>query len=154
MKSVLAALSMLLALPFGITSAHETDGDHALEIADVWARKTRRTVSAAVYMTLRNNTGAAETLRGVSTPRAANVMLHLSQEIDGIMRMEMQETVDLPVGATVSFEPGGLHVMLMGLSEPLVEGTVFPLTLSFDNAGEVTVYVEVTGLNGPTTKQP
>lgn len=132
---------------------HETASDHALEISDVWTRKTRRTTSAAVYMKVHNATEAPDTITAVSSPIANMATLHLSQEVDGIMQMNMQDSITVPVGETVSFEPGGLHIMLMGLSKPLAEGDVFPVTLSFEKAGDVTVYVDVTGLSGPTGKQ-
>ena len=59
--------------------------------------------------------------------------------------MSMQEVtaVDVPAGGTVMLEPGGYHVMLMQLAEPLVTGATFEVTLSFENAGDMTVSVEV-----------
>lgn len=149
--AVFALFSMLLMVP---TSAkgHDTNADHTLEISDVWARKTRRTTSAAVYLKVHNGTETVESITDVSSPIANMATLHLSQEVDGVMRMDMQDSVPVPVGATVAFEPGGLHIMLMGLSKPLAEGDVFPVTLSFEQAGDITVYVDVTGLSGPQTK--
>lgn len=104
-------------------------------------------------MKVHNATEAPDTITAVSSPIANMATLHLSQEVDGIMQMNMQDSITVPVGETVSFEPGGLHIMLMGLSKPLAEGDVFPVTLSFEKAGDVTVYVDVTGLSGPTGKQ-
>lgn len=150
-KSLLLTLVSLVLIGFSPASAlqaHENDTAHPLEIADVWARKTRRTMSAAVYLSIHNATGKPDTLLSAQTERAAMATLHLSGEQDGVMRMEMQDSVPIPAGETVLFEPGGLHIMLMQLTEPLEEGSVFPLTLAFEQAGEVTVYVDVTGLAG------
>ena len=47
---------------------------------------------------------------------------------------------------TVALEPGGLHAMLMRLKEPMTEGDTFPLTLLFDDGGEVTVEVPILGI--------
>ncbi len=124
-----------------------------VQVTDVWARKTRRTMSAAVYMKLHNGAEQSDILLGATTPRASMTTLHMSGEVDGIMRMEMQDEVMLPTGQTVEFAPGGLHIMLMGLSEPLAEGTTFPLTLTLEKAGEITVNVHVTGLSGPAGDQ-
>lgn len=145
-------LSALLVVPAPSWS-HETTTDHALEISGVWARKTRRTTSAAVYLKIHNGTETVESITDVSSPIANMATLHLSQEVDGVMRMDMQDSVTVPVNETVSFEPGGLHIMLMGLSKPLAEGEVFPVTLSFEKAGDITVYVDVTGLSGPKNSQ-
>ena len=153
MKSAIFALfSMLFIMPTA-AAVHDTSSAHALEISDVWARKTRRTTSAAVYLKVHNGTDTVESITDVSSPIANMATLHLSQEVDGVMRMDMQDSVPVPAGATVAFEPGGLHIMLMGLSKPLAEGDVFPVTLSFEQAGDITVYVDVTGLSGPKSAQ-
>lgn len=146
------ALVFLLSALFFVSTpvvAHEPETGHTLEISDVWTRKTRRTTSAAVYLKVHNGTDAADAITDVSSPIANMATLHLSQEVDGIMQMNMQDSVAVPVGGTVSFEPGGLHIMLMGLTKTLAEGDVFPVTLTFEKAGDVTVYVDVTGLSGP-----
>lgn len=148
MKSLILSLVSLTMIWSASTIAHETAQEHTLEISDVWARKTRRTTSAAVYLNIHNATDHADVLLSAETPMARMTSLHMSFEEDGIMRMEMQDSVALPVGGTAQFEPGGMHIMLVGLSEPLQEGSVFPLTLTFEQAGDVTVYVEVTGLAG------
>jgi len=130
--------------------AHDTEDHTALDISEVWARKTgSRTASAAVYFNLQNGTDAPETLLAVSSPRAAMATIHRSFEQDGIMRMEMQDELEVAPGSTAAFAPGGMHIMLMRLDQPLKQGEVFPLTLTFKNAGEVTIYVEVTGIGGP-----
>lgn len=152
MKSLLSSLVLIafLSVSFGFEAAfaHEDESHHTLTVSDVWARKTRRTMSAAVYMTLKNDTEKMDTLLSVETPQAEMATLHLSSETDGIMRMEEQESVALQPGSTISFAPGGYHIMMMRLASPLKEGDVFPMTLSFERAGDVTVYVTVTGIAG------
>lgn len=61
----------------------------------------------------------------------------------GAMTMREVEAIEIPAGEEVALEPGGYHVMLMELVEPLVAGDTFDLTLTFENAGDVTVTVEV-----------
>ncbi|WP_262693830.1 copper chaperone PCu(A)C [Kordiimonas aquimaris] len=130
--------------------AHGNPAHESLDLSNAWARKTgRRSVSAAVYFDIHNQTHAQETLTAVSSDRAAIAMIHRSFEQDDIMRMEMQDEVPIAPAEKLSFEPGSYHVMLIDLTEPLVEGDVFPVTLSFKNAGDVTIYVEVTGISGP-----
>lgn len=145
----LCALALSGIVIFAPSSAHDDENhDDALTVSDVWARKTRRTMSAAVYMTLHNGTSEPDMLVAVDTPHAEMATLHQSSEQNGIMRMEQQDDVLLNPGETVTFEPGGHHVMLMQLSGPLEEGDVFPLILTFERAGDVTVYVTVTGIEG------
>lgn len=59
------------------------------------------------------------------------------------MVMQPVERIELPAGETVSLEPGGYHIMLLQLAEPLVAGDTFDVTLTFENAPEQTVTVEV-----------
>jgi copper(I)-binding protein len=67
------------------------------------------------------------------------------------MKMRPISKVDIPAGQPVSLKPGGEHIMLMGLSQPLREGQSFPLTLDFEKAGPrtVTVTVAKVGAKGP-----
>lgn len=142
---------MILLTPASLHAvAHEKGPHDGLEISKAWARKTgSRTASAAVYLEIKNASDEAETLLGVSSARAAMATIHRSFEQDGIMRMEMQDEQEIAPGSTVTFAPGSIHIMLMRLDQPLVEGQVFPVTLTFEHAGDVVVYVDVTGIAGP-----
>lgn len=145
-------LIFALLLAFGFSLATHAHGDHdadGVEVENVWARKTSRTVSAAVYLTLRNNTHQTITLTGADTEIAGTTMIHRSYEENGIMKMDHVMNVTLEPGETVEFAPGGHHVMLMGLSAPLEKGEVFPLTLEFDGKYKRQVIVEITGMMGP-----
>jgi len=139
-------LTILLAAP--ITAAHDHTDHAIIEVEKAWARKTRRTVSAAVYFTLHNNSQQMDSLTGVTTSAASNATLHRSYEEDGMMRMDHVDGVPIAPGEPFSFSPGGYHVMLMGLATPLKQGTIFPITLSFEKAGEIEVSVQVTGMEG------
>jgi hypothetical protein len=69
--------------------------------------------------------------------------LHESDMQDGVMRMRAVEAVEVPAHGQAALEPGGLHVMLIGLKAPLEEGGSFALTLVFENAGEVEVVTTI-----------
>lgn len=147
---ILAAIAATAGMNTLTVAAHDSQEHGTLEIANVWARKTgTRTVSAAVYFEIHNKSAEQEKLTDISTEHAANAMIHRSFEDNNIMRMEMQDDVTIAAGETLLFAPGGYHVMLTNLTAPLVEGEVFPITMSFEKAGDITVYVEVTGIGGP-----
>lgn len=113
-------------------------------VTQVWSRAMPPSApTGAVYFTLRNPGDKPDRLVGVQTPRAEKAELHTHVHKGEVMRMERIDTVDVPAGGEVSFKPGGNHVMLFKLSEPLVAGEQFPLTLIFENAGEVTVEVSI-----------
>jgi copper(I)-binding protein len=62
--------------------------------------------------------------------------------------MRAVPSVSIPAGKTVTFAPGGYHIMLTGLKQPLIAGQSFPLTVTFAHAGPVTVEVKVQALGG------
>lgn len=123
----------------------------ALQVEHAWARATPGGLrSGAVYLTLRN-AGVPDRLTGAATPLADMAMLHESYDDHGIARMRMLDGVALPAGGSVVLRPGGIHIMLTGLHQPLVRGSTFPLMLSFAAAKPVTVTVRVlaAGAAGP-----
>jgi hypothetical protein len=64
---------------------------------------------------------------------------------EGMMRMRKLEALEVPAGKTVALEPAQLHLMLVGLKQPLVAGTRYPLSLTFKAGGKVSIDVEVRG---------
>ena len=119
----------------------------SLRIEQAWARETPpgATVGAA-YLRIVNG-GAADVLRGASTPVARHVELHSSTVENGIMRMRPLPELAVPAHQTVVFKPGTLHMMLIDLVRPLKAGERVHLTLMFRDAGSVSVDVPVRGLD-------
>lgn len=111
-------------------------------VDDAWANATPVGASvAAVY--LKVTTRDADTLIAASTTVADHIEMHTSSEENGMMRMRPLPTVPLEAGKPFTFAPGGAHFMLMDLRQPLQDGLRFPMTLQFQNAGELTVQVQV-----------
>ena len=99
--------------------------------------------NGAVFLEITDQNGEGDALLSVATPNAAKSEIHLTTVVDNVARMARQEKVDVAPGETVSFKPGGLHIMLMGLTGPLVKGEEFPLTLNFEKSGSVEVVVKI-----------
>lgn len=130
-------LLLLLAV-----AAHAADT--GLVIGRVWARPSPPGVSvAAVYLDIANQGAASDRLLRITTSVANTVQLHETSEEHGMMRMRQLPFIDVPAGGTVKAAPGALHIMLLGLKKPLLNGDTFPLTLVFANAGELNVQVRV-----------
>lgn len=119
-----------------------------LTVTGAWARATPPglTVGGA-YFTLVNHGTQPDTLVSISTPVAATAALHRTALENGLSTMRAAGQLTIAPGATLKAEPGGLHVMLMGLKSPLVAGSRVPLTLTFRLAGAITVQVDVQPLN-------
>ena len=99
--------------------------------------------SGAGYFTVTNSGDADDVLLKVMAD-FPQVMIHETTEENGIARMSHVMSVPVPAGETVAFEPGGLHVMFMGLNgDPLEAGETVPATLVFEKAGEVAVNFDV-----------
>jgi hypothetical protein len=98
---------------------------------------------AAAYLTLRNDGGRDERLRSVRIEGIAAATVHESSMTDGVMRMRPVEMLDLPAGATVAMAPGGLHVMLTGLTKPLGKGDKLRATLLFEKSPPLKAVIPV-----------
>lgn len=85
-------------------------------------------------------------LIGVATPVAGTAEVHEMKLEGDIMRMRQIAKVDLPAGQPVEFKPGGYHLMLMDLKQPLKPGTQVPLTLLFRDASGATQKLELTAM--------
>ena len=145
MPRLLRVLAVLLALG-GSAGAQEG----VVDIAAAWARATPAGAdAAAVYLTLQSPAG--DRLIGAETPVAREAGVHEMTMEGSITRMRPVPSLDLPPGRAVTLKPGGLHLMLTGLKQPLQPGHVFALTLHFAKAGDrqVTVAVERAGAMGP-----
>jgi copper(I)-binding protein len=123
-----------------------------LRVTAPWARATAGPVkTGAVYLTLSNHGKRADELVAVASPSARRATLHTHLMAGGVMKMRPLERIEVGPGASSVLAPGGLHIMLMGLKAPLVEGGRFPLTLTFARAGTVEIQIEVqaVGAKGP-----
>jgi len=114
-----------------------------LRVTQPWARPGAAGDNSAIYLVIDNPTSEAETLLGAATDVAASTELHRSTMENGMMMMEAQEKVFIDARSKVVFEPGGLHVMLVGLKQDLRAGDTIRLTLNFEKAGDITLDVPV-----------
>ena len=104
--------------------------------------------TAAGYMTVRNAGDEADQLIGIRV-EGGRATLHQTREEDGVARMLPVDIVEIAAGGEVTFEPGGLHVMFMGVDgAALREGAKLPATLVFEQAGEVEVTFNVEARGG------
>ena len=149
MKHPILAVPLLAALASGVPVTPALADGPAFDVTDAWARPTIPTRPGAGYFTLTNTGNAPALLTGADSERADEVEMHTTEERNGVMNMLRLESLEVGAGETVVFEPGGHHLMFMGLEEPLAEGEVFTATLIFEDAGEVKVEFTV-GAEPPT----
>lgn len=103
--------------------------------------------NGAIYFTVMNGTAQADRLVAVESDVAASTTLHESISDNNVVRMEARpDGFALPAGGMVELAPGGKHVMLMNLKQPLVEGEQITVTLRFEHATPISVTVPILGL--------
>lgn len=114
-----------------------------VSIVAPWARATPGgSKIGAAFLELKGG-AADDKLVAAKAPVASVVELHDHIRDGNIMKMRRVEAIPVPAGKSVVLKPGGLHVMLIDLKEPLKEGAVVDLTLTFEKAGEIKVSVPV-----------
>jgi periplasmic copper chaperone A len=138
--AVLALLS--LAAPLALRAEDMKDG---IMVMEPWAPPSLAGAhNGAAYFMLMNHGDAADRLISLSTPVAAKAEIHREEMTNGIMRMRPTGPLTLEPGAMIALKPGGFHVMLLDLKQPLKPGEHFPLTLTFEKAGAMTLEATVT----------
>ena len=138
-------LFLLLAVTVLLTSSAIAEQSSAIVIESAQARPNPPVVpNGAAYMTITNTAAEADRLLTISGEIARTIQLHETSNTQGVMKMQhLNEGIAIAADATIKLEPGGLHIMLMGLQDALKPGNSFPLTLHFANAGAVTVNIQV-----------
>lgn len=104
--------------------------------------------NSGAFMTLRNQGGSDARLIGGTSQAAASVELHTHVMDDGMMQMRAIPEIVVPAGGEVVLEPGGLHVMLLGLTGPLEVGQTVPISLQYGDGSWRVVQVPVVAIQG------
>jgi len=130
-------LAFMLA-PLLASIAH-ADPSAGIAVSHAWSRATPPgAANGVVYLTI-DNSGADDELLRVESPVADHVEMHNSIMRDGMMEMRPLQTLAIAAKSRVRFEPGGKHLMLIGVKQQIKEGQPVPLTLVFKRAGAVRV---------------
>jgi len=136
-------LLLMLLLPAAVGWAHNHEkGD--IQVRHPWSRATAPGAQvAAGYLEIRNNGTQRDRLLSVSTAAAKRVEMHVTRREGEVMQMREVKTFDIPARERLELRPGGAHLMLVGLAQPLKKGERFAMTLRFERAGEIEVQFEV-----------
>ena len=122
-----------------------------ITVSKPWARASAGPARAgAAYLRL-ETVGPGDRLVSASSPVAGRAVMHIQMIENEISKMRPVAAIAVEDGEATVLQPGGMHIMLMGLKAPLKEGERFPLTLTFEKAGtlEVEVVVQRVAAKGP-----
>ncbi|RME85914.1 MAG: copper chaperone PCu(A)C [Caldilineae bacterium] len=146
-RHLLVFLFLLVAFVAACAASSPPD----IRITEPWARSSPMAAgNGAVYMVIANEGGTADALVGVASDVSEAVEIHETVMENQVMRMRPVEgqRVEIPARGRVELKPGGLHIMLIGLQQPLEVGSRIQLTLQFEKSGPMTVEAEVRPMEG------
>ncbi len=134
--------ALLLALCFATPAFAAPKG---VTIEKPWMRLIIKARPAAGYFTLHNDTDKAVTLTGASSGACGSVMLHQSKQENGIEKMLPVKSIAVAPHGTLTFAPGGYHLMCMKPQATMVRGKSVPVTLKFSGGQTVSADFPVKG---------
>jgi copper(I)-binding protein len=143
------ALFVCLTLVLSACAATASSQGPGIEVTDPWVRTVGNMQgmggsSTAFFMKLQNNTSEPDMLLKVESDVAEMVQIHLSEiDANGVSSMHEVEGVEIPANGAAELKPGSYHIMVMGLKREIKEGDLITFTLTFRNAGTITVEAPV-----------
>lgn len=145
MRSISVLLSALLILFLAAAGQAEKKADAAhIVIKDAWVMEVPPSSEmSAAYMRIENSAAKASALVAVETDASRVVELHRMSHEGGMMKMEKVSQIQVPAKSSVALEPGGLHLMLIGLQRKLKQGDEITFTLRFQDGAEEKVVAPV-----------
>lgn len=128
---IVALAVLALVISVGAASASE------VTVKDAWIRALPNRLPAGGYFTLHNSGKTPLTLTGAVSPACGMLMLHKSENMGGMMHMKDVHAIDVPAGGTLTFAPGGYHLMCMEPSPEVKPGATVKVTLHFGDGSRI-----------------
>lgn len=119
--------------------AHAAD----VSVSKSWIRFLLPSLPAAGYMVLQNNGNSPEILTSAQSPACSSLMLHESKDDSGMAMMMAVPSIVIPAHGTISFTPGGYHLMCM--DPKMKPGDEIPVTLTLQSGAEINFSAKVYG---------
>ncbi len=135
------ALRLLAATPFLAASA--AFAAPAVSVSHCWVRAMPAGIPSGGFFELANTGAKPVDLTEVDTDAFGMAMLHQTQSNGSMSRMVMVDRATVPAGGTLSFAPGGYHVMLEEPKQPLKIGSTIPMSFVFGDGEKITAQCKV-----------
>ena len=141
-KIFITVISLIFILILGACSKNR-NAPEEVQVLTIWSRPALEGNNSAVYFIIMNDQKEDDKLILAETSIAESTEIHLSSNVDGVMKMIQQDFVEIKAGKKVEFKPMDYHIMLINLNQDLLDGDTFELKLTFEKAGIKTFLVEV-----------
>jgi len=126
----------------------------SVEVSGIYVREVPPNLpNSAAFMELKNLTDKPVALISAASAAAKTVELHEHVNVDGMMQMRQIPKIDIPAAGTTMLQPGGLHVMLIGLTQKLKAGENVTITLNFSDGESITLEAPVKKVAGMMMQQ-
>ena len=136
------------ALTASMSGGAALAGPSGLSVSGQWFRLIMRSLPAAGYFALSNETDTPQSLVGATSPGCGMLTMHKSVSERGKEGMVMVQSVALPAHGRVQFAPGGYHLMCMSPTPLMKRGQSVPVTLRLTNGETVNASFPVRGATG------
>lgn len=138
------SLSLPLLLATFIPALAAADASESVMVMDAYVRAVPPgQKNSAAYMKLHNGSGDHHAVVGAKTDAAKMAELHTHLEEGGMMKMRKIEKIDIHPNSETVLQPGGLHIMLMGLKDGLKDGDHAMITLIYEDGSKKMVHAPV-----------
>ena len=128
----------ILILLFSIIILASCSQNKKIFLESAWIRPGIKGNTTAGYFVLVNPTNQSDKLVSVSGNASKRIEIHMTTMENDVMSMHEQEFIEIPEKSKVEFKPQGLHIMLMDLTDDIIEDDKIDLTFQFEKAGSIT----------------
>ena len=140
---LISLAAVLLCFVSGAAFAHDYQVK-SIAIDHPFARATPPGARAGgAFFVILNAGTTADKLVSAASPAAGAVELHQMAMDGGVMKMRAMPSMEIPPGGKLELKPGGYHLMMLDLKQPLKAGDKVPLTLTFEKAGSFDIIIDV-----------
>ena len=145
-KKYIAFLTLIIFIQ-NTATADEVVKAGDLVLTSAWGRaSTSIKRPGAIYLSIKNNSSDSDWLIAAQTPAAKRAELHRHFVDNGVMKMRQIKAIEIPATEITLLKPGSFHIMLFELKSLLKKGDALPLSLTFVNAGKVTIKAHVVNI--------
>lgn len=129
--------SLLMTATIPLAAAH---GCGAIEAKDAWIALAPPNIKVhAGYLTLTNTSDSPCTIVGAESPAYSRIEFHSTSVVNGIATMQHLAQLEVGTGKSVTFAPGGLHLMLMQPADGQSEGQHIPISVIFADGSKAEI---------------
>lgn len=147
--SPLFTLLFMAILSLCTANAFASDADD-IKISNPYVREVPPgAMATGSFLTLKNTSQHTIRLVKASSDAAKTVQLHTHIHDQGVMKMRQVKNITILANSTTELKPGGLHIMLIGIQKPIVQGQIINLTLYFEDKSHVEIHAPVQSVMSP-----